>query len=166
MQSVRQQYSFEEIYQQYTPLVKRMLKRLHIHSNHDDFVQAGYLGLWLAYHHHDSEKGPFSSYAFVRVRGEMLTMLKKDASYYDQHSFSSTDPEPVQVAIDTDAWISDAENLAPYLKTLSKREQRWVIEHAVHDQAPRMIAAKYNVSVETVKGWRKGALAKLRKYVK
>ncbi|QDI90436.1 hypothetical protein EPH95_03945 [Salicibibacter halophilus] len=54
-----------------------MLKRLHIHSNHYDFVQAGYLGLWLAYHHHDSEKGPFSSYAFVRVRGEMSDDAEK-----------------------------------------------------------------------------------------
>ncbi|QQK76517.1 sigma-70 family RNA polymerase sigma factor [Salicibibacter cibarius] len=62
--------------------------------------------------------------------------------------------------------MSDVDTLAPYLNQLSDREQRWVIEHAVHDLSPRMIAAKYNVSVETVKGWRKEALEKLRKYVK
>ena len=142
-----------------------MLHRLNIHSNHEDFLQAGYLGLWLAYQH-DGEKGAFSSYAFARVRGEMLTMLKKDANYQDQHVFSSTDPDPVQVAIETDAWTTELDSLSPYLKMLSEREQLWVIEHAVHDLALRMIAAKYNVSTETVKGWRKGALKKLRKYVK
>ncbi|AXF55274.1 hypothetical protein DT065_04060 [Salicibibacter kimchii] len=62
--SARQQYSFEYIYQQYTPLVYGMLKRLHIHSNHEDFVQAGYVGLWLAYQHHDGEKGPFPPLCF------------------------------------------------------------------------------------------------------
>ncbi|WP_160112401.1 sigma-70 family RNA polymerase sigma factor [Salicibibacter kimchii] len=165
-QSARQQYSFEDIYQQYTPLVYGMLKRLHIHSNHEDFVQAGYVGLWLAYQHHDGEKGPFPPYAFVRVSGEMLTMLKKDANYYDRHSFSPNDQEPAQVRIETESWMPDLDTLAPYLNMLSDREQRWVIEHAVHDLPPRMIAAKYNVSVETVKGWRKGALAKLKKYVK
>ncbi|QQK76529.1 sigma-70 family RNA polymerase sigma factor [Salicibibacter cibarius] len=144
----------------------RMLQRLHIHSNHEDFLQAGYVGLWLTYQHHDGERGPFPAYAFLRVRGKMVAMLRKDTNYYERHSFSSNDQEPAQVRIETESWMPDVDTLAPYLNKLSDREQRWVIEHAVHDQAPRMIAAKYNVSVETVKSWRKGALAKLKKYMK
>ncbi|QQK78465.1 sigma-70 family RNA polymerase sigma factor [Salicibibacter cibi] len=66
----------------------------------------------------------------------------------------------------SESWMSDTDSLSAFLSMLSDREQRLVIEHAVHDQPPRMIAAKYNVSVETVKGWRKGELAKLRKYIK
>ncbi|WP_227002832.1 hypothetical protein [Salicibibacter kimchii] len=78
-------------------------------------------------------------YAFVRVSGEMLTMLKKNVNYYDRHTFSPNDQEPAQVRIETESWMSDVDTLAPYLYMLSDREQRWVIEHAVHDQPPRMI---------------------------
>ncbi|MBB6449953.1 DNA-directed RNA polymerase specialized sigma subunit [Geomicrobium halophilum] len=55
----RQPFTFNEIYQQYTPLVLGMLKKLNIHSNHQEFIQAGYLGLWIAYKHHDDEKDRF-----------------------------------------------------------------------------------------------------------
>ncbi|QQK80403.1 hypothetical protein HUG20_11205 [Salicibibacter cibi] len=66
---------FDVIYHDYTPLVHRMIRRLYIHSNHDDFLQVGYLSLWYAYRDYDEAKGPFSSYAFMRVKYEMLTML-------------------------------------------------------------------------------------------
>ncbi|QDI90440.1 hypothetical protein EPH95_03970 [Salicibibacter halophilus] len=64
-----------------------MIRRLHIHSNLDDFLQVGYLGLWYAYRDYDEEKGPLSSYAFMRVRYEMLTMLRKDSTYQARHAF-------------------------------------------------------------------------------
>ncbi|QQK80438.1 hypothetical protein HUG20_11400 [Salicibibacter cibi] len=75
-----------------------MLQRLHIHSNHEDFLQAGYVGLWLAYQHHDAEREPFPLMPSFRVRAEMLTMLNKDATYYERHSFASNDQEPVDIS--------------------------------------------------------------------
>ncbi|MBB6449899.1 DNA-directed RNA polymerase [Geomicrobium halophilum] len=153
---------FEQIYHDYTPLVRGMIRRLRIHSNHEDFLQAGYLGLWYAYRDYDEVKGSFSSYAFIRVRGEMMTMLRKDVRHQDRH-VCSTELESLQDTYLEYLGTSDMEALAPYLDYLTRREQLWVVEHAIHDQAPRMIAAKYNVSNETVKGWRKNALKKLRK---
>ncbi|AXF55284.1 sigma-70 family RNA polymerase sigma factor [Salicibibacter kimchii] len=157
---------FEVIYHDYTPLVHRMIRRLHIHSNHEDFLQAGYSGLWYAYRDYDAEKGPFSSYAFMRVRYEMLTMLRKDSNHQERHVyFSSDSPELERLLNLAPEYLvpSDMDALSPYLHHLSPREQLWVIEHAAHDQAPRMIAAKDNVTTETDKGWRKNALRKLRK---
>ncbi|MBB6449952.1 FixJ family two-component response regulator [Geomicrobium halophilum] len=89
-------------------------------------------------------------------------MLKKEAHYQEHHFLSSDYSKLMKDPQIDDAWQSDIDSLSPYLERLTMREQRWLIGHAIHDQPPHNIAAKYGVSTETVKGWRKNAIKKLR----
>ncbi|WP_246476390.1 hypothetical protein [Salicibibacter cibi] len=85
-------------------------------------------------------------------------MLRKDSTYQERHVyFASDSPELESLLNLTPEHIepSDRHTLSPYFHPLSPREQLWMIEHAINDQPPRMIAAKHNVTTEAVKSWRK-----------
>ncbi|WP_079474717.1 sigma-70 family RNA polymerase sigma factor [Marinococcus halophilus] len=149
--------SFEETYEQYTPLVKRMITRLRIYQEQEEYMQAGYVGLWKAYSTFSPEKGTFSAYAFTLVRGEMLMMLRKEVRFSERHQLFD-DHQPFEQPSE----IEDRFELEAYFPLLSERERTWLTDFAVHALPIRDIAAKHGVAASTVKSWRKSALRKLR----
>ncbi|QDI90446.1 hypothetical protein EPH95_04000 [Salicibibacter halophilus] len=86
----------------------------------------------------------------------MLTILRKDSNDQERHVYCSSDSPELELLLNLapeHLEPSDMDTLSHYLHHLSPREQLWMIEHAINDQAPRMIAAKHNVTTENVKGW-------------
>ncbi|WP_193744667.1 sigma-70 family RNA polymerase sigma factor [Geomicrobium sp. JCM 19037] len=159
-ESIRQQFTFEVVYEHYTRLIKATLHRLQIYQNHEEFMQVGYIGLWKAYETHDAARGPFPAYAKLCVKHEMLTHLRKESTYMNRHQpteFGEHDDEMGHVdEMNDDEWLQQI------LAHLSDKESIWVVEHSVNDLPPRMIAEKHKVTVDAVKDWRKRALKKLR----
>ncbi|RSL35402.1 sigma-70 family RNA polymerase sigma factor [Salibacterium salarium] len=153
---------FEEVAADFTPLVTGMMKRLRIYKNKEEFMQIGFIALWKAYEKYEADKGAFSSYAYMCVKGEMLAHLNKEANYDERnqlHSFEDHHEPPAPESLTVQQEI---DSITPYLKHLSKREQAWVLEYSVNGRGITEISKKYNVSITTVKSWRKSALKKLR----
>ncbi len=73
--------TFEQVLSQYEPMLYKMMHRLHIYRNEDDFLQVGRIALWQAYEKFDETKGTFSAFAYVSVRGAMLDELKRQAKH-------------------------------------------------------------------------------------
>ena len=149
--------SFEEAYEKYTPLVKRMITRLRIYQQQEEYMQAGYVGLWKAYSTFSPEKGAFPGYAFMLVRGEMLMMLRKEVQFSERHQLFD-DHQPFEQSSE----MEDRFELEAYFPLLSERERTWLTDFSVHSLPIRDIAAKHGVAASTVKSWRKSALRKLR----
>ncbi|SDH23964.1 RNA polymerase sigma factor, sigma-70 family [Alteribacillus persepolensis] len=153
---------FEEVAEDFAPLVFGMIKRLKIYKNTEEYAHIGFIALWKAYQQFDPAKGAFSSFAYSYVRGDMLAHLKKEARYderYQPISFTDytepTDPhsETIQQQI---------QSIAPYIEDLTPRERDWVVQYIIYGRGITEIANRYNVAASTVKSWRKHALRKLR----
>jgi RNA polymerase sigma factor (sigma-70 family) len=155
--------SFEEVKMQYTPMIHSILRTLHIYKNKEEFFQIGLIGLWEAYERFNPQKGSFTSYAYVYMKGKMLTELKRIKKDED-HSFIATEPF-FELLEDTNAAFPDEEGriLTVCQKhQLTENQTKWVIYHCYKALKTGQIAAIENVSVSAVKAWRTGALNKLR----
>ncbi|WP_017378564.1 sigma-70 family RNA polymerase sigma factor [Paenisporosarcina sp. TG-14] len=69
--------NFEEVLEQYEPMIHACLRKLHVYKNHDSFIQVGRIGLWKAWLRFDETKGDFTPFAFRSIYGSLLDELKK-----------------------------------------------------------------------------------------
>ncbi|KZE64035.1 hypothetical protein AWM68_13075 [Fictibacillus phosphorivorans] len=155
---------FEEVAAMFDPLIKSQIKRYHLTTHFDQYYQAGLLGLWKAYETFNPEKGQFSSYAFVLVRGRILQELRKEATRLDKEV--SHDPHESMMFQhlthqDHIPYLED-ETLNLYLMHLTENQQRWVVHRIFHMKSEAEIAEQFGVTRYAVKSWRKAALKKLR----
>lgn len=161
---------FEQIYREYHPLLYRTIKRLNAYQAREDLLQVGRLALWEAYRHYDPSRGPFPALAQVYVRGRMLNSLAQLSRWDSPLPFSSlshdeekrpwdrADPK-AQGAFEQSELRLLLEEVWPQL---SPREQLVITHQYWLDRPLAELAAQEQVSIHTVKTWRKMALQKIR----
>ena len=69
--------SFDELVEQFTPMIYHVIRSLNIYKNEDEFYQTGVIALWEAHQRFDPDKGKFSTYAYSYMKGKMMTELTK-----------------------------------------------------------------------------------------
>ncbi|MED1603623.1 sigma-70 family RNA polymerase sigma factor [Alkalihalophilus marmarensis] len=161
-----QHVPFEDILNQYEPLIKGQLKKLNLYRNHDHFYQIGVCALWEAYKKFEEGKGSFSAFALHTVRGHMLMELRRER-IYDERFMLVDQQESKELALPAatpDRLFAEdpLSELASYIGLLSERERLWVQEAIVYEKKLGQIALEQQVSKNTVATWRKTALKKLR----
>jgi RNA polymerase sigma factor (sigma-70 family) len=155
---------FEEVASMYDPLIKSQIKQYSLMPDFDHYYQAGLLGLWKAYETFNPEKGTFSSYAFLLVRGHILQELRSEIRRRGREV--SHDPHESRTFLhltylDSIPLLED-ETLNLYLMHLTENQQRWVVRRVFCMESEAEIAEKFGVTVYAVKSWRKAAIKKLR----
>ena len=68
---------FEDVLDQFEPMIHACLRKLRIYKNHESFIQVGRIGLWKAWQRYDSTKGDFAPFAYRSIYGSLLDELKK-----------------------------------------------------------------------------------------
>jgi RNA polymerase sigma factor, sigma-70 family len=150
--------SFEDVLEQYTPMIHHIIKSLNIYKDKDRYVQEAAISLWEACKSFDASKGSFTSYAYSSIRGKLLNYLKKENKWETQHLFVDQPPEqPI------DGVIPVLESIEEYTQYLSNNQKIWVVEYICNDKKIEEIASQEGVSISAVKSWRKEALKKLKK---
>ncbi|WP_017756520.1 sigma-70 family RNA polymerase sigma factor [Calidifontibacillus oryziterrae] len=157
-----QNQSFEEVLQQFEPLVKKQISALRIYKNHDEFFQIGLIGLWEAYCRYNPEKGPFPPFAQATVRGKLLTHIKKE-NRHAEHQAELSDEMLEVVADPSPSQMLEREIVLSYCHGLTANQRKWVIYGIIENKKPKEIAELEGVPVSHVKVWRRDALQKLRR---
>ncbi|MED4039168.1 sigma-70 family RNA polymerase sigma factor [Niallia taxi] len=147
--------------EQYTPMIHHMLKKLAIYKNKEEFMQIGLISIWEAHENYKEEKGRFSSYLYMHMKGRLLDELKRRSkeeqrTVYPEEAFWET-------AASAFTFTDDEPYIQALCKSLTKREAKWVIYTFIQQLTISEIAAKENVSKSAVKGWKKGAIIKLKR---
>jgi RNA polymerase sigma factor (sigma-70 family) len=70
--------NFEEVLNQYEPMISASIRTLNIYRDQESFRQTGRVALWQAWTHFDIEKGNFTPFAYRSIRGAMLDKLKRE----------------------------------------------------------------------------------------
>lgn len=156
---------FEDYKIQHEAMIHKILNSFHIHRDRDEFFQLGLIGLWEALLNYDPTKGKFISYAYLYVRGAILTELKKRgrhsaASVYPEEAFWEMMSAPAQET------IMEKEEILSYCGQLTNNQKKWVLYACLVDLSVKEIAEIEGVSESAVKQWKKGALGKLRLKIK
>jgi DNA-directed RNA polymerase specialized sigma subunit len=151
---------FNEIANQYEPMIHKIILTLGIYKNRDEFFQTGLIALWQAAERYDHKRGAFSSYAYSYIKGHLQTEMTK-RNKHDEH----------YVSVDDESWalIPDLACRIPFewddlnCEELTEKEKKWVLHTVIYGLPVKEIAALENVSQSAVKLWRSGARNKLRK---
>lgn len=153
--------SFEEVKAAFTPMIHYHIRKLSIYKNKEEFFQLGLIALWQAYQRFNPEKGSFSSYAYVSIKGAMMQEISKSRKE-DEQSFAASDEffEPFEGPSDL---FYEEDTILALCKNnkLTENQTKWVMYYCYPGFQNKQIAAIENVSVSAVKAWRKGALEKL-----
>lgn len=158
--------SFEEVARQYDPLIKSMIRQLHLYKDVEDMHQIGLIALWEAYVKFDSKKGAFGGYAKSMVKGRLLTALQKSKKYDDRHVFvksKNAEENTFSALVETSSVVPfEEETISCYLAGLSERQCFWVEQGLLQGKKTREIAEGEHVSQNTVRTWKKEALKKMQ----
>jgi RNA polymerase sigma factor (sigma-70 family) len=155
---------FEQIASMYDPLIKSQIRQYRLTSHFDQYYQAGLLGLWKAYETFEPERGQFSSYAYLLVRGRILQELRGEARRQKAEEIQDPHESMTFQTLSADDAIPllEDETMNLYLMHLTENQQRWVIHKVFHMKSEAEIAEIFGVTVYAVKSWRKSAIKKLR----
>ncbi|WP_404449554.1 sigma-70 family RNA polymerase sigma factor [Sutcliffiella horikoshii] len=152
--------TFEEVLDQYTPMIHHIIKTLNIYKEKDRYVHEATIALWEAFCSQDCTKGSFTSYAYSSMRGKLLNHLKKEVRWENTHAFMEQMPEE---ALDFSCPSLNA--LEEYTSHLTDKQRKWVVECIINGKRLEDVAVQEAVTISAVKSWRTEALKKLRKEV-
>lgn len=155
--------SFDEIVENYRPMIYHVMNTLSIYKNQDEFFQTGLIALWDAHRRFDHEKGEFSAYAYAYIKGRMMTNLTKHRKneernvYPDDAFWENTIEEEKQ-------WL-ELEQLQNYCIGLTDKQKQWVIDTFYKGMTTRDIAEKEKLSLSAIKKRKAVTLAKIRENI-
>ena len=157
--------SFEQLVDQYQPMIHKIIQSLHLYKDKDEFYQNSLIALWEASQRFDPQKGSFTNYAYTYIKGCLLMELKK--SHLDQERYVYPDEEFWDLVVDS-YWDDplQKEILLSYCTTLTPNQKKWLLYTMCDRLSIKEIAELEKVSLSAVKGWRSGAREKVKNLVR
>ncbi|WP_185806976.1 sigma-70 family RNA polymerase sigma factor [Bacillus sp. HMF5848] len=156
---------FDELAEQYKPLIYHILKKLAIYQNYDHYYQIGLIALWEAQRRYDPTKSSFTTFAYVTIKGKLQAELTKENRYYERSACLS-DELMATLVDDENPFYSDEFDWILEHANLSHKQKTWVIKRLLQDKSHKQIAEEEGVTEDAVKSWRKSAIKKLRETFK
>lgn len=150
---------FENVLEQYEPMITRSIRQLNIYRDHEQYRQAGRVALWQAWTRFDTEKGNFTPFAYRSIRGAMLDELKR-ASKYDDNVMPAISEELIDV-IGAEEEI-EFDFLLDVIEQLTPDEKAFIHWTYVEQCSLAECAERFRISVAGVKKRRERLLKKLR----
>ena len=158
-----QMMTFEDVLEQYEPMISASIRKLNIHRNHDSFRQAGRVALWQAWNRFDVAKGNFTPFAYRSIRGGMLDELKKENVF--EENIMLIEDESLAYLIESEITVQhEALNrLSDALDVLTPDERELVEWLFIEGYTLTECAERIGITVEGVRKRRYRSLAKLRR---
>ncbi|WP_042462248.1 sigma-70 family RNA polymerase sigma factor [Neobacillus dielmonensis] len=153
--------NFNELADQYTPMIHKIMHSLHLYRDQEEFYQTALIALWEANNGFNPEKGSFTNYAYAYIKGKLLLELTRSHKYEQRTTYPKEEYWGT-VQDQHDDQPLEAEILLSYCQGLSEKETKWVMGAILYDQSIQEIAAQEHVSCSAVKQWKLSALKKLR----
>lgn len=155
--------SFEEVYQQYEPMIFSCIRKLRIYKNHDSFIQSGRIGLWKAWLRFDKVKGDFAPFAYRSIYGSILDELKNSAR---EERIVPTENQTLENLVEqTDMQSFCSEQYYELMDLLPEKEQQLVQLLFLDCYSLDEVARLLNITKAGVKKRRERTIGKLRSFI-
>ncbi|MFC7685303.1 sigma-70 family RNA polymerase sigma factor [Ureibacillus sp. GCM10028918] len=156
--------NFEQVLDQYEPMISSVLRKARIYKNRDHFRQVAIIALWQAWQHYDPTKGSFTPYAHRMMLTSLYTAMRKDNQYSEsQIPYEKDKLTTVAQYADLKNMPSSAfatlETVAEYL---TEDEFELLKDLYYHQYKYEELSHKYIASVAALKKRRDRILKKLR----
>lgn len=150
----------EQLLAENEELIKKVIRKLKIYRDFEDYMQVGRIALWQATKNFDETKGEFAMFAYMAIQFAIVRALNK-SSDVARNEMNDEDEKMI-------ATIEQPQD-APYFLawpewfyTLSTEEQLLLTLIFQEGLTGKEIADKYQLNYETIKKRRQRLLSKLR----
>lgn len=151
---------FNEIMEQYEPMISAVIRKLNIYRDFDNFRQTGRFALFQAWLRFDETKGHFTPFAYRSIYGAMLDDLKQENRFSAVNTSVETD---TLEHLSQEDFIDDTNsNLHEAITALPKEERELLIKLYVENKTQVQCATYFGISVPGIKKRRERLLKKLK----
>ncbi|MFJ7825443.1 sigma-70 family RNA polymerase sigma factor [Psychrobacillus sp. NPDC096623] len=153
--------NFEEVLEQFEPMISACIRKLCIYKNHELYRQAGAIALWKALVKYDEERGDFAPYAYRSIYGGMLDELKREKRQEEQVDPVEDDELAflLEQSLETSLLREDVEIAVESLQPNERELLMWIFVEGISLQ---QAATRVGISIPGIKKRRERILAKLR----
>lgn len=153
--------NFEEVLEQFEPMISACIRKLCIYKNHELYRQAGAIALWKALVRYDEERGDFAPYAYRSIYGGILDELKKEKRHEEQADPVEDDKLTflLEQSLETSFLREDVEVAIDSLKPSERELLMWIFVEGISLQ---QAATRVGITIPGIKKRRERILAKLR----
>lgn len=153
--------TYEDVLNQFEPMIHACIRKLHIYKNHDGFLQVGRIGLWKAWQRFDSSKGDFAPFAYRSIYGSLLDELKKATT---EENILPAEDQLLEILLnETAEFYVDSEELINALSQLNLAEQQLIQLLFVERISLDEVALHFGITKAGVKKKRERTLQKLKR---
>lgn len=132
-------------------------------QHYDEAYQVAMIALWDAHRRFTPEKGEFAAFAQLRVRGDLISYLRKEIRLAERFVLTDESSEHLLENLSMeDEYENTGFHFTPFLNQLSPRELQYVEQVLIQGNSIKSVAIKEQVTVNTVASWSKTARRKLR----
>lgn len=159
--------TFDQVLEQYTPMISHVLKRAYVYKNHDHYRQCAMIALWKAWQNFDVQRGDFTPYAYRTMLTTIYTEMRKDNQYTDRNIAYEKD-ELVNIAQFYEMKNHshcDFGQLEDVLSKLKHEEYNLLINLYVYQYSYKELAIIENTPLTTIKKRRDRLMKKLREMI-
>ncbi|MCX2827531.1 sigma-70 family RNA polymerase sigma factor [Bacillus pseudomycoides] len=147
--------TFTETVTLYEKMIKNQMKKLYLYRDYEEYYQCGLIGLWMAYEKYEEEKGTFSAYALVTVRGYLLEKLKKENRFQKRHTFAGQEMLQNVCGAEVSSETQD------YMSLLDEKEKHIIYERFYAGKKIHEIAEEMEMTYHQVRWVYRQALGKM-----
>ena len=152
---------FEDVLEQFEPMISACIRKLSIYKNHELYRQAGRIALWKAWVKFDVEKGDFAAYAYRSIYGGMLDELKREKRQEEQADL--VEGEKLAFLLEQSLVTSIVhEDLELAIDSLQSNERELLMWIFVEGISLQQAATRVGITIPGIKKRRERMLAKLR----
>jgi len=152
--------NFEEVMQQYEPMISAIIRKLNIYRDYDSFRQTGRFALYQAWSRFDATKGNFTPFAYRSIYGAMLDDLKKENRFSEVNT--SVETETLEHLAQCDFAKDPNSQLHEALTALTKEDRELLIKLYVENKTQAECATHFGLSVPGIKKRRERILKRLK----
>ena len=150
----------EKLISESETLIKKVIYKLKIYRDFDEYMQIGRIALWQALQKYDATKGDFAMFAYMTVKYAVIRALSK-ANHITEHELA-VEEDVIIINSQQQYFITTGLEWPEWFEELNKEEQFLLIAMFEKELSLKEIADKYKLSYETIKKRRQRLLSKLR----
>ena len=155
--------SFDQLYEQYLPMMHSILNSYNIQKDRDDYIQIASIALWKNLNKYDSTKAHFHKYVYMTMKFAIVKEIRKQSSW----QFFEEKEENIEQNKLLDDYSPEITLLVQQLLQQLTEVERIVVTHYyMQDMTYSKIGQLIGKSEEAVRKIKMRALMKLKTIVK
>ena len=156
-----QMQDIEQLLTENETLIKKVIYKLKIYRDLDEYMQVGRIAFWQALQKFDETKGDFAMFAYMNIKYAIIRALTK-ANDESEHELAV---EEDIIIVNTPQYdlITSSVEWPEWFDELNEEEQSLLIALYERELSLKQIAETYRLKYETLKKRHQRLLSKLRR---